>query len=102
LAQEEPSFDHAPGTEAAIFADFLPRSANPSAPFSCFRELRSAVSVERDVKWKAPAEHKYRRARLAKLGSEQPVSFEDLKRWRIRPANGRTVTQNLDVSRLEY
>jgi hypothetical protein len=39
---------------------------------------------------------------VAKLGSEQPVSFEDLKRWRIRPANGRTVTQNLDVSRLEY
>jgi hypothetical protein len=39
---------------------------------------------------------------VAKLGSEQPASFEDLKRWRIRPANSRTVTQNLDVSRLEY
>ena len=35
----------------------------------------------------------YRRARVARLGSDQPLRFEDLKRWRVRP-QGRVITRS--------
>ena len=35
----------------------------------------------------------YRRVRVARLGSDQPLRFEDLKRWRVRP-QGRVITRS--------
>jgi hypothetical protein len=40
-----------------------------------------------------------RRARIAKLGQEKPVEFDDFRywRWRIKPYDGRTVTKNYSI-----